>query len=152
MHNFPSPDQELRHITDYSSTGVPVTPAVSKQTLPTSTFALLPPIETENVPNDFENKSGLGKNNSTYIHHIPTKSLGQTTVGNSRTVQETKEENTSTKKSEGPSKKELLRARFDLDQLTSERKDQCVPPRDKSKETKNIQRTMAKEQNLNLDM
>ncbi|XP_015766438.1 PREDICTED: uncharacterized protein LOC107345249 [Acropora digitifera] len=59
---FPSPDQELCHVTDYySSTEVPMTPAVSKQTLPTSRFALLPPIETENVAGDFENKLGLGK-------------------------------------------------------------------------------------------
>lgn len=149
----PSPDQDLAYTQDHSSTVVPVTPAASKLTIPASRFAVLPPIETENVAD--AHKDALVSSERDELRqaqHIPMRTFGQPTAAETiPTPREKGVEKTVVPQSE---RMYRTRARFveDVTIGSAEGKDANTLLRNRHGESVDNQGTMVKERMLNLEL
>lgn len=156
MDISPSPDQELAHFPDRSSTVFPITPAASKLTLPASRFAPLPPIETEHFCSSHKDAlMSLERDEHQHAHlqHLPVKTFGQATGGESTAASRgVGQGRTLVPQDEGVYKSKELRAGLDQDHITVEGRDQKSLSKGRNDEATENQRTTVKERMLTLDM
>jgi len=79
-----SPDQEVAFVQERSSTVFPVTPAVSKLTMPVSRYAPLPPIEGDEPAADGDRNAVLSSGRDDHRHvqyeYVPVRTIGQVTT------------------------------------------------------------------------
>lgn len=76
-----SPDQEVAFIQERSSTVFPATPTASKWTMPASTYAALPPIDTQHAADgDKDVLESSIRDDQRHLQYAPVKTIGEVTT------------------------------------------------------------------------
>lgn len=148
-----SPDQEVAFIQERSSTVFPVTPAVSKLTIPASRYAPLPPIDSEHVDGDWDVLVSSRRDDQKHVQYeFPVRTTGQVTVAEMVSLPQVQGAEKVTLPSDEKRGSKDLRTRFVSVQDQSGNEEDTSARDKKGDLASEKQKTVANERTLTLDM